>query len=177
MRAMRHLIEGVEGFQQQRFRDHRPVRRLPVLPVESFSTYARTNSAADAAVAGFLDVDLIRCPRFLITIMYINLREQVIMVYSTIFERYSHMITDEHWTNPTPLLALDLACVCVKKDDALAYWNKAVAAFREALGNESPRGEKANEICYTVLSYELDEIKKYRDRLNEKFSTKRTFHL
>jgi hypothetical protein len=52
-RAMRHLIEGVEGFQQQRFRDHRPVRRLPVIPVEQLKHVCRTNSAADAAVAGF----------------------------------------------------------------------------------------------------------------------------
>jgi hypothetical protein len=51
---MRHLIEGVEGFQQQRFSDHRPVRCLPVVPVNSLSTYARMDSAGGRRRCRFL---------------------------------------------------------------------------------------------------------------------------
>jgi len=49
---MRHLIEGVEGFQQQRFRNHRPVRRLPVVPVKQLE-HVCADETADAAVVGF----------------------------------------------------------------------------------------------------------------------------
>ena len=50
----------------------------------------------------------------------------------------------EGFANPTPGTALSMAFTFVRKDDALAYWNKAVDAFREALGDARPRGKQAN---------------------------------
>jgi hypothetical protein len=87
------------------------------------------------------------------------------------------MTDNEIFSNPTPKQALYLATVFVEKSYAMAYWDKAITAFREALGETRPRGAKADEICYDVLGRNLAGMRRIAGKLNEHFGTKRTFHL
>ena len=85
--------------------------------------------------------------------------------------------SEEEFRNPTPRAALDYATVLASKEDSLAYFNKAVTAFRGALGDARTDSRKANEICEQVLGCDLYELRKIRGALNNSFGTKRDFHL
>ena len=84
---------------------------------------------------------------------------------------------EEEFRNPTPRAALDYATVLARKEDSLAYFNKAVTAFRAALGDVRINTRKADDICLEVLGCDVYELRSMTRNLNTQFETKRAFHL